>query len=193
MTVAFGIALWFAMAVWTYRDISTRSENPMVQIFSTLVVVLGFLPGLVIYLLLRPRETLEASYQRAIEEDYLAQELNSTPMCPTCGRIIRDEFIFCPSCGTEMRQACHSCGRLVDADWIVCAYCGAEQLHTHAASNGRRVERLRDEPRVREREVRERERVESWQVDLNDAASGQLRGDTGDLPASQGNPRHGQA
>ncbi|HLT18098.1 MAG TPA: zinc ribbon domain-containing protein [Thermomicrobiales bacterium] len=121
---AFGVALWFALAVWTFRDISQRSTNVAVQVLATLVVVLGFLPGLVIYLLMRPRETREERYQREIEETYLAQELGSLPTCPRCSRSVRDEYTFCPDCGTTLRRACASCGRLVDIDWAVCAYCG---------------------------------------------------------------------
>jgi hypothetical protein len=68
---AFSVALWFALAVWTYRDIGQRTGSIAVQVVSTLVVVLGFLPGVVIYLLLRPRETVEQRYQREIEETYL--------------------------------------------------------------------------------------------------------------------------
>lgn len=123
-TAAFGVALWFALAVWTFRDIGQRSTNLAVQVLATLVVVLGFLPGLVIYLLLRPRETREERYQREIEESYLAQELGALPACPRCSRSVRDEFTFCPDCGTTLRRACASCGRLVDIDWAVCAFCG---------------------------------------------------------------------
>lgn len=126
------------MAVWTFRDIERRSTNVAVQILATLVVVLGFIPGIVIYLLLRPRETVEQRYQREIEDSYLAQELTSIPMCPECARPVRDEFIFCPDCGTSLRRTCGSCGRLVDADWQVCAFCGHDLPNRSAASaNGR--------------------------------------------------------
>ena len=61
---AYLLALWFALVVWTYRDITSRSTNAFTQIFSTLVVVLFFVPGALIYLILRPRETLDEAFQR---------------------------------------------------------------------------------------------------------------------------------
>ncbi|CAN5677853.1 hypothetical protein BH23CHL2_BH23CHL2_02640 [soil metagenome] len=135
---AFGVALWFALAVWTFRDIERRSSSIVVQVLATLVVVLGFIPGIVIYLLLRPRETVEQRYQREIEDTYLAQEVSSAPICPGCMRPVRDEFIFCPDCGVSLRGTCQSCGRLVDADWNICAYCGHDQRTRRSGThNGR--------------------------------------------------------
>ena len=138
---AFGVALWFALAVWTYRDIEQRSSNVAVQVLATLVVVLGFIPGAVIYLLLRPRETASDRYQREVEESYLAQELAATEGCPRCGRFVDDEFIFCPDCGSTLRRTCPSCGRFAGSDWSVCAYCRHDLRHRRSAvPNGRRSE-----------------------------------------------------
>ena len=123
---AFTVALWFALVVWTYRDAVLRSHNPLMQVFSTLIVVLFFIPGAVIYLLLRPRETLEERQQRWIEEEYLAQELDEILACPSCSRAVRDEWIYCPSCRFQLRRACHGCGRLVETGWEMCAFCGVD-------------------------------------------------------------------
>lgn len=173
---AFSVALWFALAVWTYRDITRRSENIAMQVLATLVVVLGFLPGIVIYLLLRPRESIEERYQRAVEEEYLAQELGSIPVCPNCERSIRDEFIFCPECGTVLRRTCVSCGRLVDADWNLCAYCGIDlPARALVPRNGK----------VASESVSTLAPISNeWEVDLEEApVSG--GGDTGELPSDE--------
>ena len=124
---AYLLALWFALVVWTYRDITSRSTNAFTQIFSTLVVVLFFVPGALIYLILRPRETLDEAFQRSMEEEYLLQDLDDFPLCPACRRAVRDDFVFCPNCSTALRHACTTCHRLVDIRWDVCAYCGADQ------------------------------------------------------------------
>jgi RNA polymerase subunit RPABC4/transcription elongation factor Spt4 len=124
---AYLLALWFALVVWTYRDITSRSTNAFTQIFSTLVVVLFFVPGAIIYLILRPRETLDEAFQRSMEEEYLLQDLDDYPLCPACRRAVRDDFVFCPHCSTELRHACTTCHRLVDMRWEVCPYCGADQ------------------------------------------------------------------
>ncbi|HQX63600.1 MAG TPA: hypothetical protein PK593_09105, partial [Thermomicrobiales bacterium] len=91
LTGAYSLALWFALVVWTYRDITTRSANAVTHIFSTLVVVLFWIPGVVIYLLLRPRETLEAAFQRTVEEEYLLQDLDDIQTCPFCNRAVQDD------------------------------------------------------------------------------------------------------
>ncbi len=124
---AYLLALWFALVVWTYRDITSRSTNAFTQIFSTLVVVLFFVPGAIIYLILRPRETLDEAFQRSMEEEYLLQDLDDYPLCPACRRAVRDDFVFCPNCSNELRRSCTSCHRLVDVRWEVCPYCGSDQ------------------------------------------------------------------
>ncbi|CCF83338.1 double zinc ribbon domain-containing protein [Nitrolancea hollandica] len=121
---AYFLALWFALAVWTFQDIQSRSRSAMAQIFSTLVVVLLPIAGVLIYLILRPSETLEESFQRSLEEEYLLQDLEEYPFCPKCRRPVRDDFAWCPSCRNELREPCSNCGRLVDLRWSACAYCG---------------------------------------------------------------------
>jgi hypothetical protein len=49
---AYLITLWFALVVWTFQDIQARSRSVIAQIFSTLVVMIFFLPGLLVYLCL---------------------------------------------------------------------------------------------------------------------------------------------
>lgn len=137
---AFLVALWFALVVWTYRDAVLRSRNSLMQVFSTLIVVLFFIPGSVIYLLLRPRETLEERQQRWIEEEYLAQELDEILSCPSCSRAVREEWIYCPTCRFQLRRACHGCGRLVETGWEMCAFCG---VHLHPAASQDTVEDTR--------------------------------------------------
>ena len=126
MTGAYLVALWFALVVWTFRDIESRSRSVVAQIFSTLVVVLFFLPGVLIYLILRPKETLDEAFGRSLEEEYLLQDLEDLSLCPTCHRPVRDEFVVCPACYTELRRACPSCARLVDLNWALCPYCTTE-------------------------------------------------------------------
>lgn len=125
---AYALALWFALVVWTYRDITSRSTNPVTHVFSTLVVVLFWIPGAIIYLLLRPRETLDEAFQRTMEEEYLLQDLDEFPVCLVCRKPVRDDFLFCPHCNTELRGSCVACHRLVDLQWDVCPYCGVTQF-----------------------------------------------------------------
>ncbi|HEY8293495.1 MAG TPA: hypothetical protein VIG44_13450, partial [Thermomicrobiales bacterium] len=40
--LAYFAALWFALIVWTYRDVEQRSRSVITQIFATLLSVLFF-------------------------------------------------------------------------------------------------------------------------------------------------------
>jgi hypothetical protein len=121
--IAYLIALWFALIAWTFRDIEARSRSVFTQVFSTLLVVLFFVPGLLLYLILRPKETLDQAFQRALEEEYLLQDLDDLPLCPGCQRSVDPEFVLCPHCQTNLRGPCPACTRLIDLRWHVCPYC----------------------------------------------------------------------
>lgn len=124
---AYVLTLWFALIVWTFQDIQARSRSVVAQIFSTLVVMLFFVPGLLVYMILRPRYTLDDAFQRSLEEEYLMQDLQELPLCPGCHQYVEDEWVFCPNCRTELRDNCVSCDRLIDLRWEICPYCGTEQ------------------------------------------------------------------
>jgi RNA polymerase subunit RPABC4/transcription elongation factor Spt4 len=124
---AYLVALWFVLIVWTYRDIEARSRNVLTQVFSTLLVVLFWVPGALLYLILRPKESLDTAYQRSLEEEYLLQDLEELPVCPSCERYVEDDFLLCPHCHTRLREACLACARLIDLRWSVCPYCAAPQ------------------------------------------------------------------
>ena len=128
---AYLIATWFVLAIWTFRDIESRSRSVISQVFSTLLVVLFWIPGWLLYRLLRPKETLDEAYQRSLEEEYLLQDLQELPLCPNCNHYIEDEWQLCPHCNTQLREDCASCGRLVDLRWDICPYCGAQHHHEH--------------------------------------------------------------
>ena len=125
---AYFLALWFALAVWTFQDIQSRSRSAMAQIFSTLVVVVLPIAGVLIYLILRPSETLEESFQRSLEEEYLLQDLEEYPFCTKCRHAVREDFAWCPACRYELREPCSGCERLVDLRWSACAYCGTGRV-----------------------------------------------------------------
>ena len=50
-------ALWLALIVWAYRDMRSRSRDTFAQLGTLLLVAVLMIPGLIIYLLVRPRET----------------------------------------------------------------------------------------------------------------------------------------
>lgn len=121
------IVLWFALVVWTYRDIGSRSRSVVTQIFATLLSLLFFIPGALLYLLMRPRATLDETFQRSLEEEYLLQDIEETALCPACLRQVSDDYLLCPHCQTILKQPCTSCTQLIKVGWPVCPYCGSDQ------------------------------------------------------------------
>jgi RNA polymerase subunit RPABC4/transcription elongation factor Spt4 len=121
---AFLAALWLSLIIWTYRDIRTRARDPLGRILAVLVVAVLFLPGIVIYLILRPITTLEDEYQHTLEEEALLQSIEDKPVCPGCGRQTKELWKICPNCHTRLKKTCHQCGKLMDLPWNLCPFCG---------------------------------------------------------------------
>ena len=137
LLAAFMTAVWVSVVIWTFRDIRSRSRDIFAQILATLMVLVFFpffpFPGLLLYLLLRPRETLSEIYERSLEEEALLQGIEERLACPGCNRRIEEAFMVCPTCHTRLKKACPACGRLLHLRWNLCPYCGAVQTTTKAA------------------------------------------------------------
>ena len=121
---AFLVALWVALIAWTYRDIRARHRDRLVHFLAAILVTLLNLPGVLVYLILRPSRTLEEEYQQTLEEEALLRTIEEQSVCPGCERHIRDDWMVCPSCQTKLRKTCHSCNRLMELPWNICPYCG---------------------------------------------------------------------
>src|ERR671928_857222 len=111
--VAFGLAVWFSIVVWTFMDIRSRSRDKLVWVFATLLVLLFNVFGLVVYVILRPHETLMQAYERSLEEEALLQEIEERPICPNCRRRVEQDYRICPHCMHKLKDVCHYCGRMV--------------------------------------------------------------------------------
>jgi RNA polymerase subunit RPABC4/transcription elongation factor Spt4 len=132
---AYFIALYLGLIVWTFRDIHARSRDVLAQIMATLLVAVLTLPGLLIYLLLRPHETLAAKYERTLTEEALLQDLDEERVCPNCQHHVEADFVVCPYCHHQLRLRCVGCGRLLQPNWEVCPYCGLYQRQDALADN----------------------------------------------------------
>jgi RNA polymerase subunit RPABC4/transcription elongation factor Spt4 len=124
-SAAFIAALWVSLVIWTYRDIRRRSRDPLMRILAMLVVAILFLPGVLVYFILRPPHTLEEEYQRTLEEEALLQTIEDIPLCPGCSRQTQTDWQVCPNCHTRLKKPCHYCGKLMDLSWNLCPYCGS--------------------------------------------------------------------
>src|SRR5688572_33329102 len=117
---AFLAALWISLVIWTYRDIRTRARDPLVQTLATLLVAVLNLPGVLVYLILRPPRTLEEEYQRTLEEEALLQALEDLPLCPGCERRVKDDWRVCPNCHTKLKRSEEHTSELQSQSNLVC-------------------------------------------------------------------------
>jgi len=121
---AFLAALWLALIVWTWRDIRSRARDPLAQVLAVLIVAVLNLPGVLVYLILRPAHTLEEEYQRTLEEEALLASIEDQTLCPGCERRVRDDWQVCPNCHTKLKKPCPHCNKLMELPWNICPYCG---------------------------------------------------------------------
>lgn len=131
---AFLVALWVSLIIWTFRDIRSRKSDPLLRLLAVLVVTVLFIPGIVIYLIIRPQQTLEEEYQRTLEEEALLRAIEEVQHCPGCSIRTQEEWIICPNCHTKLKKACHNCRRPMELTWNLCPHCGTPAPGMHKES-----------------------------------------------------------
>ncbi len=127
-------AFWVGLIIWTWRDIRSRSDDIFAALLAALLVAVFNVIGLLIYILVRPKQTLAEQYDRALEEEILLRELEQAPTCHHCGRPVKPEWQFCPYCEAELKHPCPQCGYLLEPEWKRCPQCGARvgEANAHA-------------------------------------------------------------
>jgi RNA polymerase subunit RPABC4/transcription elongation factor Spt4 len=132
---------WIASIIWAYRDMRSRSRDTIMQTAAAALVGAFTLPGLIIYLFLRPKETLTEAYERSLEEEALLQEIEEKPTCPGCGQRIQDNWQVCAYCHTRLKKVCYNCRNLLEITWDVCPHCTAVQAETKDIGHNISVQR----------------------------------------------------
>jgi RNA polymerase subunit RPABC4/transcription elongation factor Spt4 len=125
-------SLWLGMTIWTWRDMRARSRDMLAQTAATALVAVLNVFGLIIYLMLRPRETLAEAYERSLEEEALLQGIEEKPMCPGCGRPTNAQWQVCPYCHTRLKKPCVQCNQLLELSWNLCPFCTTPQAAPEA-------------------------------------------------------------
>jgi RNA polymerase subunit RPABC4/transcription elongation factor Spt4 len=124
------VLLWAATAYWAYRDLQTRTTNPVAPYLAAALIILFtpafFIFGVVIYRIVRPGETVADSNERALAEEAMMVEIEAQPHCANCSRQVHEDWIICPTCRNRLRRVCPNCSRLVELDWSLCAWCGKD-------------------------------------------------------------------
>jgi len=130
LIVIYVVLLWLGTAYWAFRDMQARSENPILPYFASALIIfftpLLFLFAVVLYLIVRPRESLAEVYERSLAEESLLAEVEKNELCPVCRNRVQPDWLVCPNCRTRLHRVCPSCNRLAEPDWPLCAYCGRE-------------------------------------------------------------------
>ena len=120
---AYIVVFWFAMVLWTFQDIRRRTRDWLVRIICVLLVMVFTIPGLIIYLIVRPQDTVAGRYEQQLEEEALLQGMEEKLACPSCHKRAQADFAVCPHCGERLKQPCVSCGKLLNLNWTVCPFC----------------------------------------------------------------------
>lgn len=117
------VVLWLVLVFWTFKDARKRIDDPIIVGVSVLTsFVLPFM-GTVVYAILRPAEYLAETRERELEMRAMEQELQVLRACPSCGELVRPDYLACPNCSRPLRSACPSCDRVLEPGWKLCPYC----------------------------------------------------------------------
>jgi hypothetical protein len=130
LIVIYVVLLWLGTAYWAFRDMQARTENPILPYFAAALIIfftpLLFVFAVVLYLIVRPRETLAEVYERSLAEESLLAEVEKNELCPVCRDRVDSDWLVCPNCRTRLHRVCPSCNRLAEPTWPLCAFCGKD-------------------------------------------------------------------
>src|SRR3989449_2325608 len=170
------LLLWLSIIVWVYRDIRDRSRDLGLQVLAVFVTMMFFpgfnIPGLALYLMMRPRETLEEAYSRSLEEEALLREIGDEGVCPSCRRFVERAWRTCPFCQTQLKDICSKCDQLLSFSWVACPYCGKERKGTPVTAAAAAVSTLEEDvPEPRSTPSRRRSTPAATGADAMDATT----------------------
>ncbi|MEO8246280.1 MAG: zinc ribbon domain-containing protein [Chloroflexota bacterium] len=138
LIVIYVVLLWLGTAYWAFRDMQARTENPILPYFAAALIIfftpLLFVFAVILYLIVRPRETMAEVYERSLAEESLLAEVEKNELCPVCRDRVETDWLVCPNCRTRLHRVCPGCNRLADPTWPLCAYCGRDFGHTPRAA-----------------------------------------------------------
>ena len=130
VVVAYIVLIWLASAFWAYRDMRLRTASAITPYVAALAMILFtpifFIFGLLLYRIIRPKETIAEVNERALAEEAMLADVASHAHCANCDRPVHEDWIICPSCRNRLRRVCPNCEHLIELDWTLCAWCGKD-------------------------------------------------------------------
>ena len=128
--IGFGI-FWFAIIWWVWFDVSERTTKTWAKIASVVLVTVFNIFGLIIYMVIRPDQTIEHTYWEDLERRYMKYETSELGDCPQCGAQLYPGFVHCPSCGYKLKVKCPKCDVYVDKNYKYCPFCSHQLRERH--------------------------------------------------------------
>src|SRR5450432_1216754 len=105
---AYIVVIWIATAYWAFRDMQTRSDNPILPYVAASLIILFtpvlFIFAALIYKLIRPHENVAEATERSLAEEALLNEVDAVPHCPTCNRLVGLDWSLCAWCGKDFER-----------------------------------------------------------------------------------------
>ena len=120
------LLFWLVIIGWVWIDSGERTSKTSIRVVYLLLVIFLNIPGLIIYLIVRPSETIEQIYWADLERRYLKYETSELGDCPKCGHQLLPGFVFCSNCGNEIKRRCPKCSVMMNKDLKFCSNCGTQ-------------------------------------------------------------------
>lgn len=118
------VVFWLFIVGWVWVDSGERTSKKGLRVGYVFLAVILFIPGLVIYLVIRPSETIEEIYWADLERRYLKYETADLGDCPKCGSQLFPGYVHCTNCGFTIKSRCPKCNLLVNKEHKYCEFCG---------------------------------------------------------------------
>lgn len=130
------VAFWVALAYWAYKDAARRQYAPL---FSAVLCLLVPFAGVLLYVILRPPEYALDYEERQLELAVLERELaGGSEQCRTCAETVEAAHLYCPHCGSALKDACGECGCALEDGYAYCPACGRASHRSRTAAPRRR-------------------------------------------------------
>lgn len=118
------LIFWVVVLDWVWMDSGERTTNKKARLIYVLLVLFLNVFGWIIYLIIRPSQTIEQIYWADLERRYLKYETAELGDCAKCGAQLYPGYTFCPKCGLEIKKKCRACGMYIEKESEYCAFCG---------------------------------------------------------------------
>lgn len=118
------VIFWIVVLDWVWLDAGERTSNKTARVIYLLLVIFFNIFGWIMYLILRPSQTIEQIYWADLERRYLKYETSELGDCVKCGTQLYPGYTFCPTCGLDIKIKCRACNVYIEKNSEYCPYCG---------------------------------------------------------------------